>query len=347
MTELILFKNQQVATAFSHLPVKSMGEGVVAGGFPIINYRGKQWSLRYQGQTYPFLREDDGSPLTYLDAIVLDTSSVISKVYYPPGEWDEDSAGAPLCAAIKGDKPDAGVPEPQAKACAICRHNAWTTLPTGRKGKECQDYKRVAVLLLPNITKKMLGEPLLEPAYLKVPPGSLVTLKQYGDQLFQKGFPTAAVITRISFNTDPKKLFQMVFEGKQALTNKEAPLILPLVEDPRTKRIIGDQLDIYEVEPAPAKKPPEDEPIDAGFAEAFTPKTEAATNGGAKPAEPEPVKRGRGRPPKNRQGPIIEGKVNEVLKEEIADAGEENGNEGTDFDKEVADLLSRTSDMLK
>ena len=46
------------------------------------------------------------------------------------------------------------------------------------------------------------------------------------------------MVTRISFS--PDKLFQMMFEGKQVLTDKEAPLVLPLLDDPRTKRITGE-----------------------------------------------------------------------------------------------------------
>ena len=75
----------------------------------------------------------------------------------------------------------------------------------------------------------------------------------YGDQLAHQGFPAAAVITRISFS--PDKLFQMKFEGKQVLTDKEAPLVLPLIDDPRTMRITGETPEIREVvTPAPVKQ---------------------------------------------------------------------------------------------
>ena len=45
------------------------------------------------------------------DVVIVGASDTISKVYYPPGEFDEDSAGAPICASIRGDVPDPGVPD--------------------------------------------------------------------------------------------------------------------------------------------------------------------------------------------------------------------------------------------
>lgn len=339
MNEIIPFKGQKVAKAFAHLDAgKSLGAGIVAGGFPVINYRGKAWSLRYQGQSYPFVREDDGTPLSYLDVIIVGTADNVSKVYYPPGEWDEDAAGAPVCASVKGDAPDPGVPEPQSKSCATCKNNAWTTLPTGRRGKACQDHKRVAVILMPAVTAKMLGAPLTEPVYLKVPPGSLTALKAYGNSLSHQGFPAAAVITRISFSAD--KLFQMKFEGKQVLTDAEAPLVLPLLDDPRTRRITGETPEIYEVEAAPIKK--EDAPISTGLLEAFG--TPPQGNGGAADV---PVKRGRGRPPKPVPEPQPKLDLSQpgVLPDKVAAPWAEGDPE---LDSEVADLLGRkVADMLK
>lgn len=343
MSEIILFKGQKVAPAFAHLnSSRSLGTGIVAGGFPMVNYRGKVWSLRVQGNSYPFVRDDDGSPLTYLDVIIVGTSDYVSKVYYPPGEWDEDSSGPPVCASVKGDVPDPGVPEPQSKTCGMCPNNAWATQPNGKRGKACQDHKRLAVLLMPKVTAKLLGSPLTEPAYLKVPPGSLVPLKRYGDQLAHQGFPPAAVITRISF-APPPKLFEMAFEGKQVLTDKEAPLVLPLIDDPRTLRITGETPEIHEVKPAakPAKK---EEPIDTGLMEAFgTGQSEVKQEVIPPKQNGEAVKRGRGRPPKAAEAKTIEHEET-VKKPEPMFSDDE---ESTDLDREVADLLSqKVSDMM-
>lgn len=358
---IVLFKGQTVAPAFRHLdPGKNLGSGIVAGGFPVINYRGKAWSLRYQGQGYPFVRSDDGSPLTYLDVIIVGVSEYVSKVYYPPGEWDEDSASGPVCSSVKGDTPDPGVPEPQSRTCPTCPHYSWSTQPNGKRGKACQDHKRLAVLLMPAITSKMLGSPLTEPVYLKVPPGSLVPLKQYGDQLAHQGFHPATVITRISFA--PNQLFQMKFEGKQVLTDKEAPLVLPLIDDPRTLRITGEGPEIREVAPAAA---PKEERVETGLMEAFSPpaqETVPPKNGS------EPAKRGRGRPAGTTKAKPVTIENTPPEEEDlmavpaqtkaaapasrakpVAPPQDVTWGEGdTDLDREVADLLaSKVSNMLK
>lgn len=226
------------ASAFSEYmdETQNLGEGII-GGFPTINYRGKTWSLKFRGEKYPFLRSDDGTPLSYLDVIILGSSPFVSKSYYTPGEWNEDSSGAPLCTSIRGDAPDPGCPEPQSNSCATCPHNEWKTLRTGRRGKECQDQKRLALLLRPEMTTRMLGSPLDEPVFLKVPPNSLAPLKTYGDSLMHQGLPPVSVITRISFHAT--ELFKMDFKAIRSLKNEEAPGVLPLIRDPRTSRILG------------------------------------------------------------------------------------------------------------
>jgi hypothetical protein len=352
MNDVSIFHGQKVAKAFAHLdPNKSLGANI-AGGFSSLNYRGKNWSLVHQGQTYPFKRDDDDSPLTYIDVIVVGENPNTSKMYYPPGDWSEDAAGAPVCMSLNGVRPEPGVKERQSELCSSCKWFGWTTLPNGNRGKICQDHKRLAVLLMPAFTKKLLGAPLIEPVYLKVPPGSLNALHSYGEMLKHEGFPFAAVVTRISFSSD--KLFQMVFEGKKALSDVEAPLVLPLVESPQTKRIIGEAPEIRDVTPKPAAK---EEKFDTGLEEAFASapvKTAPApaTNGsGAEPEIIPPVKKQRGRPAKAAFQHPNPG-AGEELKAELKDALPETtvqlNEEDTEFDNEIANLLNmKTDNMLK
>ena len=233
----------EVASAFRDLdPNQSLGQGVAAS-FPIIGIKGKVWSLRYQGETYYFTRDDDGTPLPYIDVVILGENPNVSKTYYP-GTYQEDSNNAPTCAATNGDVPDPGVPIPQSQTCGTCKRNVWTVLENGRKGQECKDNKRVAVLLIPAMTAKILDAPLLEPCLLRVPGGSLRALKTYGDSLKHRGAHSAAVVTRISF--DREQQFQMKFEVKQPLTNNEAPVIRPLLKDQQTQTVMGTQPAIYE-----------------------------------------------------------------------------------------------------
>ena len=236
-----------VASAFKHLdPNQGLGQGVTSG-FPLIGYKGKVWSLRYGGETYYFTRDDDGTPLPYIDVVMLGENPNISKTYYPQGTYTEDSANQPTCTSLNGDVPDPGVPIPQSATCGTCKRGQWTVLQTGNKGKECKDSKRVAVLLMPAMTAKILDDPLLDPVMLRVPPASLRPLKAYGDSLRHRGAHSASVVTRITFARD--RLFELQFEMKQPLTNDEAPVIMDLLGNPQTQNILGQQAVIREIEP--------------------------------------------------------------------------------------------------
>ena len=241
-----------VASAFRHLdPNQGLGQGI-SGSYPIIGIKGKVWSLKYQGDIHYFTRSDDGTPLPYLDVVMLVENPNKSKTYYPVGTYTEDASNQPTCSSLNSDVPDPGVAIPQSPTCASCKRNVWTIMPTGNKGQECRDSKRVAVLLMPTMTEKMLGAPLLDPVLLRVPGGSLNALKSYGDGLRHRGVHPAAVITRITFARE--KQFEMNFELKQPLTNDEAPVIMGLLEGQQIQGIIGRQGGIREIGHQPQRE---------------------------------------------------------------------------------------------
>lgn len=235
------FENQLPDAAFAALnPAdENLADGI-GSSYGIVGYRGKVWSLRYRGEHKTFVRADDGSPAAFLDVIILRSASYKSKSYYPAGSFDTDSAGArPVCAALDGVTPDNDVAEKQATACAICPRNEWKQ-EGQRKGKECADYKRMAVLILPSQSKLVMdGVPLMEPVFLRVPAASLNDLALLGEAMAKKGFHYASYITRIGFQAD-KAHPQMVFRALQKLTSAEAPLVLPMREDPMAYRITGE-----------------------------------------------------------------------------------------------------------
>lgn len=312
MSNVSLLSKFQIATAFKNIDAsQSLGEGITAGGFPSIRYRGKVWSLQYNGTAYGFRRVDDNTPQTYIDVVIISTNPFQSKVYFDNTEgWNEDSAGAPICASLRTDVPDPGVPVPQSKSCGICKHNEWITKPSGGRGMECQSHKRVAVLLMPAQTTKMLGQPLIEPVYLKIPPGSLGSFKAFGDELANQGVPPISVVTRIAFSQDPKKLFQMTFEVVQALNNDEAKVVLPMREASQTRQILGTAPQIREIA---SPKPKPAERIETGIMSAFSAAAPPADQDQVAP----PAKRG-GRPAgsQNKSKPVqIEATANPVTPE--------------------------------
>lgn len=224
--------------AFGVAPQETLAEGIGAS-YGVIHYRGKTWSLSYRGSTKPFVRPDDGTPVSYIDVIILRQAHSKSKSYY--GKWSPDSPGGerPICASLDSILPDDDVQEKQAESCAICPRNVWKTDANGKKGRECADFKRLAVLLMPAQTKAMLGTPLMEPVFLRIPPASLNELSTFGDRMNSMGWHYSSFITRVSF--DPNQSYpRFVFEALKGLTDAEAPVVLPLRDDPQSLRIVGE-----------------------------------------------------------------------------------------------------------
>lgn len=226
------------ASAFAVLNPQddSLSEGI-GQSYPVIGYKGKQWSFRHRGERKNFIRPDDGTPASYLDVIILGQAKQKSKSYYTAFDPNVDG-GRPICSSIDGVTPDPDVTTKQADACALCPKNEWKTGTNGKKGRECADYKRLAVLVLPTQTKPLFGEAVLEPAFLRVPAASLNSLAIMGDTMAAQGFHYASYITRITF--DPNEAHpKMQFRPLQGLTDGEAPMILQMRQDMTVDRIVN------------------------------------------------------------------------------------------------------------
>lgn len=234
------FKNSKPSQAFAVLdPQESLAEGIGAS-YAVVGYKGKIWSLRLRGENHLMLRPDDGTPIGYIDVIILRSAKNKAKSYYPDGFEDGSGAGKrPLCASIDSVRPDLDVQVKQAELCALCPRNEWKTDTNGRKGRDCADSKRLAVLLVPHQTARVLGQPLMEPAFLRVPPASLNALALFGENMAQQGWPFSSFVTRIQF--DPAKAHpEFTFKALQALTDDEAKVILSMREEQVAKRITGE-----------------------------------------------------------------------------------------------------------
>ena len=229
-------KTSRPAAALAAARRDSLADGI-GQSYGIIGYKGSKWSLRYQGQTKLFTRPDDGTPISYIDAVILKSASHISKSYYP--NYEEGASKPPLCASLDGVRPDVGVAQKQSETCGLCPRNERITSPNGHKGKACKDYKRLAVLLMPNQTKPFFGQPLLEPVFLRVPADSLQALIKYDKQLEEFNYPYQAVVTRIKF--DPKAPHpKFIFEPIAKVKDEEAPHILELSTGDLAQRIVGE-----------------------------------------------------------------------------------------------------------
>lgn len=238
------FKNRAMSSAFAtqlNAQEDNLSEGI-GQSYAVIGYKGKVWSLRYRGERKTIIRPDDGTPCGYLDVIILGKGKQKSKSYYKEYDPASSDGERPICASMDGVVPDLDVLDKQCESCALCPRNVWKTNPaTGRKGRDCTDYMRLAVLILPTQTEPILGSPLLEPVFLRVPPDSLNSLANMGDNMSAQGYHPSSYITRITF--DPQKAHPcMEFRPLQPLSDQEAPVILDIRKDPLVNRITGAEL---------------------------------------------------------------------------------------------------------
>jgi hypothetical protein len=252
--ELETFKSSKPAAAFASLggeKHESLADGI-GQGYAVIGYKGKNWTIRHDGESYPFTRtieNDDGekevTPMSYIDVIILRSAPSKSKSFYPKkeegGGYDpESSAGRrPDCASLDGILPDDDVPKKQAESCGVCPRNVWKTMPNGKKGQDCTDYKRLAVCVLPSLAARIMGHPFQEPAFLRIPPASLGGLAKFGERMDGMGFHYSTFVTRISFDPDePHPKF--IYTERVKLTDKEAPFVLEMRESAIARRITGE-----------------------------------------------------------------------------------------------------------
>jgi len=242
LVNLDAFKQERIPDA--ELPPEDSLAGGIGTAYAIVGYKGKTWSLRYRGETNLFKRKD-GTLVDHIDVVILQAAPGKSKSYFP--NWEEGSGDPPLCASLDGVVPDEGVEQKQSEACGICPRNEWKTLQNGRKGKECQDYKRLAVALMPNATAPMFGEPLMEPVFLRVPPASLNSLALLDQKMGAKGlgYHYSSYLTRISFaqvdgKGQPLSYPQMIFYAVKPLTTEELVPIKDMRKDPQCQRITGE-----------------------------------------------------------------------------------------------------------
>jgi hypothetical protein len=269
--------------------------GGVASSYAVMGYRGKVWSMKYQGTEEPLMRDDGDGPRNSVEVVLVKASPQISKIFYASGYVDGSTA-APDCWSGNGVTPDASVQVKQHATCADCPMNAWGSRITeaGKQGKACADSRRMAVVPVADMANEAYGGPIL----LRVPAASLKDLKAYGDFLNGYQFPYYAVVTKVSF--DAKEAFpKFVFSAVRPLTEDEAAFIKDLRDDKRVSTVLAERNDAPVAGAAVAAVPKSPFEQDAGepaapslseqaAAKAPAPKP-AAPKAAAKPAAPKPA----------------------------------------------------------
>lgn len=252
MANLIPFEGNKLP-AYLKQQAANLNDELTSGvgqGFPYLSIKGKNFTLIRGDERQLLTREVDGEdvPVNSINVVILRANKNLSKIFYIKGYDEDESAGKkPDCFSNDGVAPDPSSESPQAKTCASCPHNAWGSKvsESGKKGKSCQDARRVAIARL-----DQLNDPML----LRIPPATLKPLAEFGDMLKKRGVPMQAVVTKIKFDAEmatPKLEFKPVAlldeaQYNEALTQSQsdlvqqiigtgAPLVVPAIEAPAAK----------------------------------------------------------------------------------------------------------------
>jgi hypothetical protein len=167
--------------------------------FPVISTKGGRFHIKRDGERTLITRPktnptDPDEPASFIDVAVINLQR--SKTFYVDG-YTEGSEEKPDCFSNDGVTPDAQARNLQCSSCALCPQNVWGTGSNDKgeatKGKACSDVLRLAVAM---------PTALDDPFMLRVPPASLKNFAAMSKIVSDKRIPLAAVVVRVSFDTD-------------------------------------------------------------------------------------------------------------------------------------------------
>lgn len=217
-----------------------------------LSIRGKEFRFRYQGN-------ETSTRSRQLDVVVVASRPNISKRWFESA-YEPGSIDMPACFSLDGVRPSDASTNKQAEKCSMCPRNQFGSKITssGKQGKECDDYKRFAVL--PVLDGKITDTPVI----MDLPFGSLkkkredrsdnMFWQEYGAALYRHQIAPYAVVTRLEF-TDAEYP-QVCFAFNRALTEDEAKAARAAREDETVKAALADE----QVEPVGAITEQSDEP---------------------------------------------------------------------------------------
>jgi hypothetical protein len=166
---------------------------------PVISTKGGRFHIKRDGERTLITRPktnptDPDEPASFIDVAVINLQR--SKTFYVDG-YTEGSEEKPDCFSNDGVTPDAQARNLQCSSCALCPQNVWGTGSNDKgeatKGKACSDVLRLAVAM---------PTALDDPFMLRVPPASLKNFAAMSKIVSDKRIPLAAVVVRVSFDTD-------------------------------------------------------------------------------------------------------------------------------------------------
>lgn len=227
--------------------------------FAVVTFKGKTWGIRHRGTTTQLLARDQNGQvigaIPTVDLVIIKAATAISKSYYIE-KYKEGDFNQPDCWSTNGQTPDPAAPKLQSVTCRGCRWDAFgsRTMDDGRKGKACQDGKRLAVVPAGDLKNEAYGGPML----LRLPPSTFAGLSELESQLHMQGYHYFAVVMRLSF--DHQAAFPKIqFTPVRVLNDHEMQEVLALQSHDQVERILSEE--VYEVAADPQQATAEAKPV--------------------------------------------------------------------------------------
>lgn len=227
---------------------RALAAGIKAS-FAVMTFKGKTWGIRHRGNTTQLLaRDPQGQVLGAIptvDLVILKAAAAISKSFYIE-KYKEGDFNQPDCWSTNGVTPDIGAPKIQNDNCKGCRWDAFgsRTMDDGRKGKACQDGKRLAVVPAGDLKNEAFGGPML----LRLPPSSFAALSELESQLHMQGYHYFAIVLRFGF--DHSVAFPKIqMTPVRVLNDHEMTEVLEMQKSDAVDRILSEE--VYEVSADP------------------------------------------------------------------------------------------------
>ena len=247
---MTIFSPGAVRPAFATKGVISEAAKALAGG----GASGKRLSIK--GCVFRLFV--DGKEVTsiderYLDVVIVNAAPKVTRVFYA-GQFVEGQASAPACWSPDGDKPDAGIRQPQSLNCASC--------PKNQKGsgqgdsKACRYNQQVAVVLANDMEGDVMQLSLPAASIFGKAEGENRPLQDYVRYMLAQGVDVTQLVTRLKFDTAvaTPKLF---FKPMRWLTEDEFEICQAQGKTPDAIRAITMTVSQMDgVPPAPAAAAP-------------------------------------------------------------------------------------------
>jgi hypothetical protein len=160
----------------------------------------------------------------HLDVIVVKAAPKVSRIFYA-GSYDKDAAAsAPDCTSNDGEKPDAGVRNPQSSSCATCPQNIAGS--GNGQSRACRYQQRLAVVLANNPEGDVLQVTLPATSIFGKEDGDKRPLQAYARAMAAQTPPVNldSIVTRMKFDTKAESP-KLIFAPVRWLTDEEFEIV--------------------------------------------------------------------------------------------------------------------------